>query len=113
VNRSSGRPRSGRSRAWREWRDLAERLAELDLKIVDPSTWATDPDDIAELARVTGLRNEMRAAVAQQRISRRLRQTLEAHAFETRLACCRDRSARLTIDQPHENRGGTRDQTKP
>ena len=62
-----------------EWRDLAEWLVELDIAIEDLSTWATDPDDIAELARLEGLRDEMRVAVAQQRISRRLRQSLVAH----------------------------------
>ena len=64
-----------------EWRDLAERLVELDLAIEDLDGWATDPDDLAELRQLEWLRDEIQAAVADQRISRRLRWHLEAHGL--------------------------------
>jgi hypothetical protein len=38
-----------------EWRELAERLVELDLAIEDTDSWATSPDDIAELRRLERL----------------------------------------------------------
>jgi hypothetical protein len=64
-----------------EWRGVAERLVELDLAIEDLNAWATTPGDIAELARLEDLRDDLQAAVAQHWISRRLRQHLEEHSM--------------------------------
>jgi hypothetical protein len=68
-----------------EWRELAERLVELDLAIEDTDSWATSPDDIAELRRLERLRDEIQAAVAEHRISGRLRRELEEHVLKRSL----------------------------
>ena len=59
-----------------EWQELAERLVEVDLRIEDLDSWATEPESIAALKRLEELRDEMHAAVAHHRISRGLQHWL-------------------------------------
>lgn len=59
-----------------EWQELAERLVEVDLRIEDLDSWATEPDSIAALKRLEERRDEMHAAIAQHRIGRGLREWL-------------------------------------
>lgn len=63
-----------------EWRDLAERLVELDLAIEDRDAWATRPEDVEELKELEALRDRVRAALARHHIRRGLRRRLEERA---------------------------------
>jgi hypothetical protein len=66
-----------------EWRELAERLVELDLAIEDTDSWATSPDDIAELRRLERLGGtRYKPPSTEHRISRRLRRQLEGHVLK-------------------------------
>lgn len=60
-----------------EWRELAEQLVELDLMIEDLDSWATAPEDIAELRRCEELRDEIQFALRLHHVPRRLRRQLE------------------------------------
>ena len=70
-------PAGGNNHAMNEWRELAERLVELDLTIEDLDAWATDPDDISELQRREELRDEIQLALRFRHMPRRLRRQLE------------------------------------
>ena len=59
-----------------EWRDLTELLVELDLTIEDIDSWATAPEDIAELRRREELRDEIQLAVRFHYVPRQLRRQL-------------------------------------
>ncbi|MGN6800113.1 MAG: hypothetical protein ACTHKS_18390 [Gaiellaceae bacterium] len=59
-----------------EWRALAELLVELDLTIEDLDSWATAPEDIAELQRREELRDEIQLAVRFHYVPRQLRRQL-------------------------------------
>ena len=59
-----------------EWRELAERLVELDFEIEDLDSWATAPADVAELERLEALRDEVFAAVSDRRIPSHLLERL-------------------------------------
>ena len=59
-----------------EWRELAELLVELDLTIEDIDSWATAPEDIAELQRREALRDEIQLAVRFHYVPRQLRRQL-------------------------------------
>jgi hypothetical protein len=65
-----------------EWRDLTERLVELDLAIEDRDAWATRPEDVEELEHLEHLRDEVRDALARHHVSRDLRHRLEEHAVD-------------------------------
>jgi hypothetical protein len=56
-----------------DWKELAERLVEVDLRIEDLDSWATEPESVAALKRLEDLRDEMQAAIAHHRMPRRLR----------------------------------------
>jgi hypothetical protein len=73
-----------------EWRELAERLVELDLAIEDLSSWATAPEDVANLAQLESLRAEVLRAIAEERISPRLRQRLGHGEFRRSLTLVPD-----------------------
>lgn len=62
------------------WRNLAARLVEVDLAIENLESWATRPEDIAELERLEGLRMQLQAALASKHLSRDLRRQLEDEA---------------------------------
>ena len=64
-----------------EWRELAEQLVELDLTIEDLGSWATRPEDIAELRRREELRDEIQFALRLHHMPRRLRRRLEDHSL--------------------------------
>jgi hypothetical protein len=51
-----------------EWRELAERLVEVDLAIEDRESWATAPEDVEELVRLERLRDEIQAVLARRRL---------------------------------------------
>jgi hypothetical protein len=59
-----------------EWRQLAERLVEVDVAIEDRESWATAPEEIEELQRLERFRNEIQAALAERRLSPRVRRLL-------------------------------------
>jgi hypothetical protein len=61
-----------------EWRELAERLVEIDFRIEDLGSWATEPEDVEELERLEELRDEVLAAVGRRRIPHGLRERLRA-----------------------------------
>lgn len=63
-----------------EWRELTEQLVELDLTIEDLDSWATSPEDVAELQRCEALRDEIQLALRFHHMPRRLRRQLESHA---------------------------------
>lgn len=65
-----------------EWRELAERLVEVDFAIEDLDGWATNPDDVAELERLEELRDDIFAAVARRRIPLSLRDRLSDRLSE-------------------------------
>ena len=60
-----------------EWQKLAERLVEIDLSIEDFDSWATEPEDVAAFERLEELRDQLQEAIAQGRISRKVRRSLE------------------------------------
>ena len=60
-----------------EWQVLAERLVELDLSIEEVDSWATAPEDIAELQRQEALRDEIQLALSFHHVPRRLRRQLD------------------------------------
>lgn len=67
-----------------EWQKLAERLVEIDFAIESLESWATEFEDVAELARLEKLRDDIHSAVTQRRISRGLRARLHEdrqHSF--------------------------------
>jgi len=59
-----------------EWRDLAELLVELDLAIEDLDSWASAPEDVAELARREELRDQIHLAVRFHHVPCHLRRQL-------------------------------------
>ena len=61
-----------------EWTELAECLVELDLAIEDLESWATRGEDVEELKRLEGLRDEVQYALSRHHLTGRLRQRLEA-----------------------------------
>jgi hypothetical protein len=63
----------------KEWRELAERLVELDMAIEDLGSWATAPEDVYELKRLESLRDELQQALAERRVTRHLRERLDMH----------------------------------
>lgn len=62
-----------------EWQELAECLVELDLTIEDLESWATAPEDIAELQRNETLRDEIQLALRLHHIPRSLKLQLGDH----------------------------------
>jgi len=59
-----------------EWRDLAELLVELDLTIEDLDSWASAPEDVAELERREELRDQIHLAIRFHYVPRQLRRQL-------------------------------------
>ena len=66
----------GNNHSVNEWRELAELLVELDLTIEDLESWATAPDDVAELRHREALRDEIQFALRFHHVPRHLRQRL-------------------------------------
>jgi hypothetical protein len=62
------------------WRDLAARLVEVDLAIENLESWATRPEDVAELERLEGLRTQLQEALASKHLSRDLRRQLDGES---------------------------------
>ena len=56
-----------------EWSDLAECLVELDLTIEDRESWATRPEDVAELEELERLRDDVQTALQLHHMPSRLR----------------------------------------
>lgn len=69
-----------------EWQKLAERLVEIDLSIEDFDSWATEPEDVAAFERLEELRDQLQEAIAQGRISRKVRRSLEDEVLLPRLS---------------------------
>ena len=73
-----------------EWRELAERLVEIDLRIEHLGSWATGPEDVEELKRLEELRDEVLAAVGRRRIPHELRDRLrDGRKYATRKRAAR------------------------
>jgi len=65
-----------------DWSDLAECLVELDMAIEDRASWATRPEDIAELEQLERLRDDVQTALAVHHLPSRLRRRVrERHHF--------------------------------
>lgn len=63
-----------------EWRELTKRLVELDIAIEELSSWATRPDDLAELERLEALRDDIHASITHHHVPGRLRAELRLGA---------------------------------
>jgi hypothetical protein len=65
-----------------EWSELAECLVELDLTIEDRESWATRPEDVAELEELERLRDDVQTALKLHYLPSRLRHRVgERHHF--------------------------------
>jgi hypothetical protein len=74
-----------------EWTELAECLVELDVSIEDHSSWATRPEDIAELEELERLRNDIQAALELHHMPLRLRRPIrERHHLSVMKPVCVD-----------------------
>jgi hypothetical protein len=60
-----------------EWREAVRQLVELDLRIEDLDSWATDTESVAELERLEAARDDIRDAISEGRVTDRLRRRLE------------------------------------
>ena len=59
-----------------EWRELTERLVEVNLAIEDREGWATRPEDVEELERLETLRDDLQDALAHHHVRKGLRKRL-------------------------------------
>ena len=80
MNFGDDRHNFGNNGTVNEWRELSECLVELDLTIEDRASWATRPEDVAELKQLEALRDEVQAALTRHRVPTRVRKHLIEHA---------------------------------